>query len=170
MDADRFDVMARMLSTPLPRRAPLVAIVAAALGISARAKSDVLGKKKKKKCKGNTKKCGKRCIPKTECCEACGSKTCCNGACVDLATDPTNCGVCSRRCAKNECLNGACPCGTNNSCPTGCGCALTSDPGKVACVGPNLTATSCDLNSECDLGVVCRQTAGGNFCGEACSG
>ena len=71
--------------------------------------------------------------------EICASGTCecrsgftsCNGACVDLATDPQHCGACDRDC-------GGDPCGASDCRPSGCGdfpdqCSssctdVTSDP------------------------------------------
>jgi hypothetical protein len=45
--------------------------------------------------------------------------TLCNGACVDVRTDPDNCGRCGNACPGGECGNGFCP---NPSCTTPSAC------------------------------------------------
>jgi hypothetical protein len=92
------------------------------------------------------------------------SSECCNGACVSVASDPANCGMCSTKCAGSEtCSGGACgvttctpatvgvPChlaeGTGECCTAGC-VDTTSDPAN--CGGCGLTcgdAGACNQGS-----------------------
>jgi len=48
--------------------------------------------------------------PDSTCGATCGAgQTSCGGTCVDLSTDPTNCGACNATCTKAQhCVNGAC--------------------------------------------------------------
>ena len=96
MDDGRFDAMARVLGSGAPRRRVLAGLLASlplALGGNAAAK------KKKKKC-------GNKCIPKSNCCTsaACGpNETCTNGKCT-----------CTPECVDKECGSDGCKgdCGT----------------------------------------------------------
>lgn len=172
MDAQRLDDLARLLSARLPRRTPLVAIGLVAFGAITRPDRDAVAKKKKrrKKCKSGTKKCGKKCIPNNECCGGCGNKVCCDGICADLATDPSNCGACNRQCSRDVCVNGACECVLFGApCPSGCTCSRSNDSSKFACVGP-ITATPCSEDTDCGLGAICLAAIGGDRCSAPCSG
>lgn len=167
MDADRFDALTHALASRTTRRISLTALSSLALGGLLLKTSDVGAKKRKKKCKSGQKKCGQRCIPASDCCGGCGEQTCCTGSCANLQTDGKNCGACGEACASNVCLNGNCKCNGQAQCPSGCFCALNAASATV-CVG-GLTATACTADADCASGV-CRQTAGGNFCGEPCLG
>lgn len=124
------------------------------------------GAKRKKKCKKTQKKCGKKCIPKAACCGGCSDGTCCNGVCVDLATDADNCGVCGKSCPL-ACINGTCTCTGTGDCPTpDCQCSTLLQGGISVCrdtIGPQACAT----NAECGLGSACF-AAGGGRCAPAC--
>jgi hypothetical protein len=46
------------------------------------------------------------------CSATCGALAVCDGACVDLATNPSHCGECGKACALGQtCAGGACSCG-----------------------------------------------------------
>jgi hypothetical protein len=50
----------------------------------------------------------------------CGSSlTLCDGHCVDLSSDPLNCGACNESCFGAECQAGTCQTGTTIACPSG---------------------------------------------------
>ena len=167
MDGERFDTLVQRLSQPRDRRSALGVLAGMGLGGFLASSPPVLAKKKRNKCKGNTRKCGKRCIPKSECCGGCASGlTCCEGVCVDLATSGSNCGVCGNACLSRICDGGSCRCGAGTMCPTGCACGLSTDNG-IICTG-DLTATACTSNSDCPPLSACRQTAGGPVCAEPC--
>jgi len=66
-----------------------------------------------------------------------GKDTICNGACVDITTDPNNCGGCGNVCpAGQDCVNGACQ---SPRCA-----APTTDCGGVWCCNPGMLC----LNNE----------------------
>jgi hypothetical protein len=79
-------------------------------------------------------------------------RDCCNGACVNTANDPLNCGGCNKRCEgdKPYCGNGMCmppPCGLNIICTaisTCCG-ETCCGPGQLCCQeqGPVSRAPTC---------------------------
>jgi hypothetical protein len=91
-------------------------------------------KKKKKRCKGGKKKCGKKC--------------------VDLQTSTAHCGVCGNACAESEvCLDGVCgcaagdkPCGdvccTIGSCIDDACCPDTQTCGDTCCAAGQICADS----------------------------
>jgi hypothetical protein len=120
-----------------------------------------------KKCKGGKKKCGKKCISKKKCCGGCGEQTCCQGKCVDLATNPQHCGVCGNACRSGECVHGACTC--NNffdDCPqgVGCSCGLYVGGGGVCY---HASDRQCAENDDCPIGSVCMIN---NTCSAPCLG
>lgn len=171
MDGDRFDSLVQRLGARGNRRGAIGVLGAIGFGGLFTAAETGLARKKrrKKKCKGDTKKCAKRCIPKTECCGDCGALTCCNGSCVDLATSGANCGACGNACLSNVCANGACKCQGNGNCPGTCKCFL-SFPSQAGlfCQAEELSTQMCDSIDDCPFQTVCRQTIGGNFCGTPC--
>jgi len=83
-------------------------------------------KKKKKKCKSTQQKCGKQCIPLTDCCDGCGGgQTCNNGSCAC----PGDTIACGQECVTgSECCNAADCGGGGQSCVDGfCLCPDASD-------------------------------------------
>lgn len=96
MDTKRFDVLTRSLTTRSRRhfsRALAGLTLAGGVGSMLRqgdAEARKKRNKKKKNCKGATKKCGKRCIPEADCC-------------TDAECNPTDLGL--------ICVEGACICG-----------------------------------------------------------
>lgn len=125
------------------------------------------GAKRKKKCKKTQKKCGKKCIPKAACCGGCSDGTCCNGACVDLATDTANCGVCGLACpdAEESCIHGVCTCEGLPDCPVSLGCTCGSRlGGGSACFG-DITFQVCFAEAECPIGQACLAN---NKCATGC--
>jgi hypothetical protein len=99
-----------------------------------------------KTCKKNDQCCSKNCVggtgsgstahsagvcqPATGCG---GSTTLCGTDCVDLTTDPANCGRCGNPCVSGACQNGEC-------CTTGTCGSLTCPATADICTGPALAA------------------------------
>jgi hypothetical protein len=89
-------------------------------------------------------------------CEACPSgcttgtqTTCCEKGCVDLMSDPNNCGACSNACGGQQpnCCYGVCR--NTNSDPTNCGtCGHGCDAGEV-CMGGMCQMTSSGGGAVC---------------------
>lgn len=107
MESFRFDALVRtfpITSRRVAARALLGGALTTALAGIGGGNAGVK-KRKKKKCKGNKKKCGKKCIPKSSCCSdtGCGEATCNDGVC-DCAglPDLTDCGD-SRQCSGGVC-------------------------------------------------------------------
>jgi len=75
----------------------------------------------------------------TASCETCGG-----AACVDLATDPANCGTCANACPDSAvCLDGTCTCPSDLSvCGSSC-VALASDPANCGACGTSCGALFC---------------------------
>jgi hypothetical protein len=103
---------------------------------------------------------------------ACGAGgRCCNNRCVDVGTDPTNCGVCGIVCP-GACRAGACACGANFQCiDAGYGADATCyDQGdglgmRCQCVcnpGDSSWRGTCE---ECPGSARCDQRTGLNVCG-----
>lgn len=189
MDADRFDSLARSLTVAGPRRRVLATAFAGALGALGLANSDEASAAKSGKCKPKCGECEK--CRKGECNKKNGKKRCrrgrcvanprgtvsCSGTCVNLQTDPRNCGSCGKRCQLNAicsagictCVRGACPAGDATCCPASavrpvdCRCTSATNPGTcesegavadcppgtVACDGPRCGAC-CPSGSTCD--------------------
>jgi hypothetical protein len=159
MDADRFDALIRSLPLAAPRRTALGALGGGLTALLTRvgiddteAKNGKKKKKKKKKCKGGKKKCGKKCIPKSQCCNDanCGEdQQCCNGECIDAF-------FC---CTVSDCLSdfytcdaGLCTCPTASEIP--CGSDFCCDPATQVCkANENLSECqdgSCPDTDYCD--------------------
>lgn len=109
MDANQFDALARSLDLLAPRRVVLGLLGGGMSALLTQAGAEDVDakkngkKRKKKKCKGATRKCGKKCIPAGNCCNAaeCGSiYTCEAGACV--CPDPNDI-----PCSANTCCDPA---------------------------------------------------------------
>lgn len=171
LDVDRFDALVHAIGNMASRRAALggalgaiFVVLAARLGIDNAAARK---KRKKRKCKGGRKRCGRKCILKTECCRGCsGGLQCCNGACKDLLSDGVNCGGCGIVCETGECVHGACTCASSDDCPgSGCTCSSRLE-GGAACRGPLLSSTPCDGDETCPLATFC--TFGSELCSEQC--
>ncbi|KAG4419652.1 hypothetical protein IFR04_007249 [Cadophora malorum] len=117
-------------------------------------------------------------VPKTD---TCGDQ------CVDLTSDPENCGACGVTCSTGTCTNGVCAttgctnlgtCENFSACGAGgsCVCASTSDNtgfcvnGDTPCSGlPDCnTSADCALGSVCAVGSCCTR----NVCiaGDSCGG
>jgi hypothetical protein len=164
MDADRFDAAIRRLGDPTRRTLLGGGIGAGLAGLLGLA--DTAAKKgKKKKCKGGKKKCGKKCIPKANCCK--------NADCAPLFL-----------CAQGTCVvgQGTCPTGldgcqtSSNVCGVvgeeACSC-LQSTVGDTRCgagqILPESTCGECINDPDCRqlypevTGVFCAR--GGPNCG-----
>lgn len=85
----------------------------------------------------------------------------CGGACVDLASDPSNCGQCGVVCVASN-ANAACAAGV---------CAMdTCDPGFADCDGN--PASGCEHTIDCVEGGPCPSscgTTGATVCANACA-
>lgn len=170
MNDPRFDDLAMRLSSLLTRRrfGRALAVLGAGVGLGA-ARDGVAKKKKKKKCKDGTTRCGKACVnTKTNpshcggCNRPCGGSGCvngscqgscqppstlCNGECVDTETDERFCGNCTTACgAGQSCVGGACAGGCSPACPADRPCY----EGKCTCTS----------NGQCQR----DQDPDGNFC------
>lgn len=107
---------------------------------------------------GNGTTCCDTCLPST------CAQTCCSGQCVNVQTNPNNCGACGRTCEAGDiCLNGACACGADTcqslgkqcgSWPDGCGgtldCGSCTPPlqcGDGVCRACDVCASGCAFTS-----------------------
>ncbi|KAK0104844.1 hypothetical protein ONS95_005110 [Cadophora gregata] len=111
----------------------------------------------------------------------------CGDKCVDLKSDPKNCGACGVSCSSGTCTNGVCAattctnlgtCDNFSTCGAGgaCVCASTSDntgfcvSGDTPCAGlaDCQTSADCALGSVCAVGSCCTR----NVCiaADACGG
>jgi hypothetical protein len=152
MDANRVDRLARALTSSPPRRAVLGLIFGAMLSINDLEGADAR-KKRKKRCRAGKKKCGKRCIPKSNCCRDtdCPSgsgQTCQGGTCACPPGEEDSGGVCGTR---PDCLGRNATCENAGDCCSGfcplseqCGCSIEGNqclddddccPGELTCVG-----------------------------------
>jgi hypothetical protein len=187
VDSDHFDHLTRKVRRLLSRRT-----FAGALGLGALTLPNVIDakkrkKRKKKKCKGGTKRCGKRCIPATGCCSdsECGAdERCDNGTCIctlECCGDAA-CGA-GNLCVEGQCVTGqgTCPAGADICQGTGggaCGAAGIA----CSCVPRTAGGTRCASNTglgsicgDCVDDSSCAGLAPGAFCAhssafECCSG
>lgn len=154
MDADRFDMLLRLLSNSPSRRHGLRLLAGAAVAClpvvgrrAVDAKGGKKGKGKGKGCTNGEKKCGKKCIPKGNCCTNIDCTGCSNEqACVN--------GKC--QCAPAAIMhNGKCgfffdckafdePCTSSVEC---CGnCVFDADAGEARC---GKSINDCIIDSDC---------------------
>jgi hypothetical protein len=86
----------------------------------------------------------------------------CGNACVDLASDPNNCGMCGLACGKNEaCGGGKCQCADGY---VACG-------GDIGCVDVATDASNCGMcGNSCGMGTCSNGACSGVSCnlGAAC--
>ncbi|MCB9633946.1 MAG: hypothetical protein H6721_17645 [Sandaracinus sp.] len=80
--------------------------------------TDVLGSAATGFCRGNAT--GSAVCERTGC-----AGVECFGRCIDVSSDPRNCGGCGVDCGPNACIAGSCDCGALTRCPSG-GCVDTS--------------------------------------------
>ncbi len=145
--------------------------------------------------------CGHACAPSEfcslgECVETCteaGHRVCVSTdalgtrhqACVDLTSDPLNCGTCNARCGGGaSCVDGTCACPSGQmTCGTGCvdvttdvancGACLNSCGADGTCAGGRCTACGTGLTS-CGTPARCVDTDSSTLhcgmCGHACPG
>jgi hypothetical protein len=181
MDADRFDAFVRSLDIAAPRRTTVGALLGAGLaallarfGIEdAGAKKKRKKRKRKKKCKGGKKKCGKKCIPKANCCQSadCGTnEKCTNGACEPClpqgtaCTDDAECctGICDAY--TNKCQQVRVSCADGAPCPNGRCC----DEFGPQCLYETATQGACIPDGEPDAS--CGYLLCGDSCGDLLDG
>jgi hypothetical protein len=162
MNAGSFDALIRGASVTNSRRALgrlLAAIAAASIGGVATPQSgDAGNRKRKRRCRGGKRRCGRRC--------------------VDTRTNPRHCGGCGNRCQVNGvCIAGRCTCPKGNCADPGLNCCpkdlavdctgftandpqgqftdvatcgfTTECPTDRQCVGPRFQAC-CPADSRCD--------------------
>jgi hypothetical protein len=115
------------------------------LGLTASAKK----KKRKKKCKGGKRKCGKKCIPKANCCtdaDCGGGATCQDGTCLC----PNGERECEGTCIPDDIC---CP---GEACGQNCACRRTVE-GTGFCVqsGILIECVQCNSSAECEADDQC---------------
>lgn len=179
MDEMRFDTLARSIGVG-SRRIGLQLLAGSVVGGLVDQiwvnESVARKRKKKKKCKGGTRKCGKKCIAPGSCCSAdeCGA----GGACVGgICFCSAGLQLCQRRCIPddaccdvNDCELGK-ACLSNGSCATPCtfptgtecnmdcgGCSFPSAEGSPHCIGIAQPGGSCASTAECPRGQHCQHT------------
>jgi hypothetical protein len=138
MDASRFDALSRALASGSSRRRMLRVMSGCLAALVGRTVVDETAArkkgKKKKKCRGATKKCGKRCVPKANCCT-------------------------SADCPPGEvCRSGRCTtCASANDCPTPPPCqeAICQD-GHCATV-LRLAGFPCEAEPSCVINKTCNE-------------
>ena len=167
MDNRRFDRLTVALAADPSRRGLLRLISGGGLvalfgrTVSDEATAKKKGNRKKKKCQGNKKQCGKRCIPKTSCCtssecpqgEVCRNGRCANCTAADDCPTPPVCeeAVCEDGRCETALLPPGSPCPSDQFCIVGTTCN-----GDGECQGGSPRS--------CDDGIDC--TTDPNHCGE----
>ena len=90
----------------------------------------------------------------------CGAGACCDGGCVDLASDSEHCGGCGRECKRGtRCCAGACV--DPNSDPNHCGACGLRCPGTTGCCAGECADTQTDRDH---CGPFCLNCAEGEAC------
>jgi hypothetical protein len=174
MDANRFDAFVRSINIAAPRRTALGALLGGGLSalLPRSGSSDATAKKKrrkkKKRCKGSKKKCGRKCIPKANCCNSadCGeNEKCASGDCVPCLPQGTACTTDAECCTDicdaytNRCQQVRVDCALGESCPNGRCCDIFG----AQCLYETATQGACVPDGEPDA------SCGYLLCGDACS-
>jgi hypothetical protein len=163
LEVSRFDDLTKLLTQDangMPRRS-LSRLLAGGALIAALAcvrLGDVAAKKKRKKCSGGKRRCGRRCVPKSRCCPSAQCR-------AGLPCGATTCGG---KCAGN-CAVGIPPCGSDAD--GQCFCTVL-DSGQAACVKDDIPVCSPTGGcAGCPAGTVCEPASGPCICdsGVACS-
>jgi hypothetical protein len=146
MDDSRFDSLTKSLIDSSGTRRGLVSAggVGAMLATLGLTNIEAKKKKKKKKCKKPKRKCGKKCL--------------------DVRSDPNNCGACGNRCnpGRPNCVDGACtvsicpddalfctPGGSACNVAESCGCASDIDGKRFCAFNVTCEAVDCATNADC---------------------
>lgn len=126
MDGNRFDALTATLGSRTPRRSLVSVLAISAMALPVASVEARRKKRKKKTCKPPARKCGKLCL--------------------EVLSDPANCGSCGRVCAAGEgCVDGT--------------CTLQCPPGQNPCDAECISENSCCANSECDSTGECTVAA-----------
>jgi hypothetical protein len=168
MESARLDGLALILGRRGTRRGTLGAL----LGLLSISNDSLAAKKRKKRkrCRRATVRCGRRCCRtaglRPDCCPTTTGKRCTN-----KKTDPANCGACGNACDAGEvCVAGLCW----RTCPEASGCfgAKLCDGGNL-CVAVDGVAV-CTVSATCDQLVDCTTDPAacpvGTACGAICCG
>jgi hypothetical protein len=154
MDIDRFEALLYRIAEPTRRTLLGLAGSLGLVHIAPPLDASSRKKRRKKKCKGRKKKCGKRCIPKSQCCPACAAfEVCVQTRCLSkLGTCDLGADICTNICPQEGCV-----CGSNNSCL--CYQTVTGD---TRC-GTGQGCGNCTSDAECETrlgaGAFCVATA-----------
>lgn len=170
MDGPRFDRLTKLFTASRSRRTlpPLLAALGLAVGARPAVPIKAKRKKRKKKCKSGTTKCGNACVnlqnnpahcggcnrpcaAGTSCvngsCQGTGGcqspNTLCGSSCVDTRTDRNNCGTCGNTCTSGQnCVNSSCVSACNPPCAAGRDCYQ----GTCTCSSPSQCANERNPN------------------------
>lgn len=166
MDDSAFDRLVRSWSCHTPRRLFLASAVATVVTVSAGDHASV--KRKKRKCRKSQKRCGKACLPISQCCTsddctagfACTNGTCaCVPQCTGRVCGPNGCGGSCGTCsgaADCESVTGQCvtctpQCAGKTCGPDGCGGTCGSCENGTCASGQCV----CQFDEPCSLGQCC---------------
>jgi hypothetical protein len=190
MDANRFDSLLRQFGEIASRR-DVARLGALAIGVTSLLELVAGGarkkrgkhKKKKKRCKGGAKKCGKTCIPAANCCSSadCGvCESCQNGQCASGCDTGQECVAGACRCATSSC-DGCCDgdachdgnsdgnCGHDGDVCVTCSGGKTCQSGSCACPGEQQDCNgACIAQDACCIDGVQNGSESGVDCGGTC--